>query len=190
MIKKLIRKIKRKLGIKIIYKSETSKVRDLVLSYCVGHGCDIGFGGDKIQKINCDGIDYAQPYAFTGKDPVDIVCDVLNDPIPVADSTYDYVYTSHLIEDFADTKKALREFNRILKPGGNLILVFPDQPKYEEVCRKTGQPLNMHHVHRNMGMKFMYDRLNEIQNLGYTVLFESNCEIDYNVVMVLKLLKK
>ncbi|PWU04738.1 MAG: hypothetical protein C5B52_00945 [Bacteroidetes bacterium] len=190
MIRKLIRKIKRKLGIKIIYKSETSKVRSLVLPYCQGHGCDIGFGGDKIKKTDCDGIDYAQPYAFTGKDQVDIACDVMNETIPVAESTYDYVYTSHLIEDFPDTKKGLKEFIRILKPGGNLILVFPDQPKYEEVCRRTGQPLNMHHVHKDMGLKFMYDRLKEIENLEYSVLFESNCEIDYNVVMVLKLLKK
>ncbi|MEO7531930.1 MAG: hypothetical protein ABIS69_10980, partial [Sediminibacterium sp.] len=63
-------------GIKFQGPSETSKVRSLVLSYCIGKGCDVGFGGDKIKKADCDGIDYEQPYTYTGKDKVDIACDV------------------------------------------------------------------------------------------------------------------
>jgi len=189
MIQRLIRKIKRKLGIKERTISETSKVRHLVISYCNGHGCDIGFGGDKIKKTDCLGIDFAQPYTNTGKDPVDIACDVMKEPIPIGDNTFDYVYTSHLIEDFVDTKAALTEFIRILKPGGNLILVFPDQPTYERHCRRTGQPLNMYHVHNDMGLKFMLDKLNNMPDISYELLFQSNCEIDYNVIIVLKIIK-
>ena len=122
------RKIKgtltRLFGIQFNYTSETSKVRKWVLPYCEGKGCDIGFGGDKIKKTDCDGIDYPQPYAHAGKDKVDIPCDVINDEIPVADNTYDYVYSSHLIEDVPNTAMVLRKFIRILKSGGNLILVF------------------------------------------------------------------
>ncbi len=187
MIQKLVRKIKRKLGIKEMYKSETSKVRHLVMGYCQGYGCDIGFGGDKIKKENCAGIDYASPYAYTGRDKVDIACDVMNEKIPVANDTFDYVYTSHLIEDFKDTKQALEEFIRILKPGANLILVFPDQKIYEEYCSKTGQYLNTHHIHKEMGLKFMYDRVHEISSINFETLFESNCEIDYNVILILKI---
>lgn len=189
MIQKLVRKIKRKLGIKDRTISETSKVRHLVLGYCNGNGCDIGFGGDKIKKTDCVGIDYAQPYTNTGKDMVDIACDVMKEPVPVDDNTFDYVYSSHLIEDFVDTKAALTEFIRILKPGGNLILVFPDQPAYEKHCRRTGQPLNMYHVHKDMGLKFMQDRLNELGGVSCEMLFKSNCEIDYNVVMVMQITK-
>jgi len=186
-ITKLIRKIRRKLGIPAQYTSETSKVRHLVLPYCQGHGCDIGFGGDKIKKTDCAGIDYAQPYAYTGKDNVDIACDVMNEPIPVADNTFDYVYSSHLIEDFPDTRAALEEFIRILKPGGHLILVFPDQRKYEAHCFRTGQPLNTHHVHKDMGLEFMLDCLRQIPGIVHTPLSQSNCEIDYNVIMVLSI---
>ena len=190
MIQKFIRKVKRKLGIREIYPSETSKVRHLVIGYCNGYGCDIGFGGDKIKKTDCAGIDYAQPYAYTGKDPVDIACDVMNEPIPVADDTYDYVYTSHLIEDFVDTSAALKEFIRILKPGGNLILVFPDQPAYEKYCLRTGQTLNTHHVHKDMGLQYMLDRLNGLPGVRYDMLFQSNFDIDYNVVMVISIKEK
>ena len=156
---------------------------------CEGYGCDIGFGGDKIKKTDCVGIDYAQPYTSTGKDNVDIACDVIKDPIPVADDTFDYVYTSHLIEDFVDTRGGLEKFIRILKNGGRLILVFPDQPKYEAHCRRTGQPLNMYHVHREMGLEFMHKRLGELPGITYTTLFESNCDIDYNVIIVLEINK-
>jgi len=114
---------------------------------------------------------------------------VINTEIPVPDNTYDYVYTSHLIEDFVDTKDALRKFIRILKNGGNLILVFPDQPVYEVYCKNLGIPMNPYHIHADMGYSFMMDRLNELQNISFQSLFTSNCEIDYNVVMVLKVNK-
>jgi ubiquinone/menaquinone biosynthesis C-methylase UbiE len=189
MLIKFINKVKRKLGIPIFYPSETSKVRHLVLDYCVGEGCDIGFGGDKIKKEHCAGIDFAQPYAHTGKEKVDVECDVIKDEIPVPNNTYDFVYTSHLIEDFEDTAKGLRKFIRILKPGGNLILVFPDQPKYEQTCARTGQPLNMYHVHKDMGEAFMLRVLNGLPGIQYDLLYSSNCEIDYNVILVLKINK-
>ena len=179
--------ISRWFGIRFQSASETAKVRNWVLPYCIGKGCDIGFGGDKIMKTNCDGIDFPQPYTYTGKDKVDIGCDVINNEIPVPDNTYDYVYTSHLIEDFVDTNDALRKFIRILKNGGNLILVFPDQPKYEMFCKSINIPMNPYHVHADMGYDYMLARLNEISGISYKMIFSSNCEIDYNVVMVLKI---
>jgi ubiquinone/menaquinone biosynthesis C-methylase UbiE len=189
VIKRIYKKILRKLGYKPITQSETSKVRHLVINYCKGYGCDLGFGGDKIQKNNCDGIDYAVPYTKTGKDKVDIACNLFEEAIPVKDNTYDYVYSSHLIEDFKDTTAILTEFIRILKSGGDLVLVFPDQPKYAKHCIDTGQPVNQYHVHENMGLNFMYECLNKIDSVNYQILFESNCDIDYNVVMVLKIHK-
>ncbi len=176
-------------GIKFKHPSETSKVRDWVLPYCEGKGCDVGFGGDKVVKLNCDGIDYPQPYAYAGNDRVDIACDVIREEIPVADNTYDYVYTSHLIEDFADTSDALRKFIRILKSGGYLILVFPDQPKYEVYCRQINLPMNPYHVHADMGYDYMKQQLDGLSGVSYVEIFSSNCTIDYNVVMVLKITK-
>lgn len=190
----LERKIKgtlgRWFGIKFKGPSETSKVRHWALPYCTGKGCDVDFGGDKIMKVNCDGIDFAQPYTYTGKDKVDIACDVINNEIPVPDNTYDYVYTSHLIEDFVDTKDALKKFIRILKNGGNLILVFPDQPKYEVYCKEMSVPMNPYHIHADMGYELMLARMNEIPGISYEILYSNNCEIDYNVVMVLKITKQ
>ena len=181
-------KIGKKLGLIKTYRSETAKVRPIVLPYCTGYGCDIGFGGDKIKK-DAIGIDLPSPYASAGTDSVDIACDVMKEPIPIGNDIFDYVYTSHLIEDFEDTLQGLNEFIRILKPGGTLILVFPDQQKYEETCKRTGQPLNQYHKHANMGLEYMKAMLNKSNLKEYEILLESNCEIDYNVVLVIKVLK-
>ena len=43
----------------------------------------------------------------------------------VDDSSYDFVLSSHNLEHFANPVKALKEWQRILKPGGALILVLP-----------------------------------------------------------------
>lgn len=189
MVKKIKGTLGRWFGIRFQSPSETAKVRHWVLPYCSGKGCDIGFGGDKIMKQDCDGIDFPQPYTYTGKDKVDIGCDVINNEIPVPDNTYDYVYTSHLIEDFTDTGDALRKFIRILKNDGHLILVFPDQPKYEIYCRQMGVPVNPYHVHAEMGYDYMLQQLQKISGISFKSLFTSNCELDYNVVMVLKISK-
>ena len=186
---KLLNYIKYKLGITGKYPSETSKVRHLVLPYCLGYGADIGFGGDKIVKENCVGVDFEVPYANTGGDKVDVACKVGTEPLPFETGTFDYVYSSHLIEDFADTEKILNDFIRVLKDEGNLVLVFPDQQKYEAYCKANYQPLNSMHVHKTMGLEFMKKVMNKIKNIHPELVFESDCEIDYNVIMVYNIKK-
>ena len=189
----LKRRIKKILGIKIKHPSETSKVRHLVLPYCEGFGCDAGFGGDKIKKENCLGIDFPKPYGYTGEEKVDIGCDLSKEAIPVEDNYFDYVYSSHLIEDFEDTNRILKDFCRITKSGGNIVLVFPDQQVYEKHCKETGQLVNVNHVHKTMGFEFMKNcflRLQQDTNINLEILFTSNCEIDYNVIIVARITKK
>lgn len=188
MIARYLYKLKKKLGLIKTYRSETDKVRHIVLPYCIGYGCDVGFGGDKIKK-DAVGIDLPNPYAHTGSDVVDISCDVINGEIPLPDNTFDYVYSSHLIEDLPDTVEGLNKFIRILNTGGTLILVFPDQQLYERICKITGQPLNQYHKHADMGLSFMKEKLKAANLKQYEILKESNCEIDYNVVLVIKILK-
>lgn len=45
--------------------------------------------------------------------------------IPFPESTYDVIYCSHVLEHVPDDRKALREFHRVLKPAGWLLLVVP-----------------------------------------------------------------
>lgn len=54
---------------------------------------------------------------------IDIVSDIAD--IPVDDECFDYVVCTEVFEHIKYPVDALKEFNRILKPGGKLILTAP-----------------------------------------------------------------
>jgi ubiquinone/menaquinone biosynthesis C-methylase UbiE len=44
------------------------------------------------------------------------------------DEQFDKVYSFHAIEHIVDAEAALREMNRVLVPGGRILLVYPAEP--------------------------------------------------------------
>jgi SAM-dependent methyltransferase len=61
----------------------------------------------------------------------------------VADSTYDFVLSSHNLEHFANPVKALKEWQRVLKPGGALILALP---YYKDIFDHRRKPTAVRHM--------------------------------------------
>ncbi|MFL5328623.1 MAG: class I SAM-dependent methyltransferase [Gemmataceae bacterium] len=59
---------------------------------------------------------------------VDIVADILEGGLPLADESMDYVVSIHALEEvpIPDLVPVLRELRRVLKTGGRLRLVLPD----------------------------------------------------------------
>jgi len=55
----------------------------------------------------------------------------------IADSTYDFVLSSHCIEHLANPIKALHEWYRVLKPNGLLVIVFPHNVRTFDHLRPT-----------------------------------------------------
>ena len=55
---------------------------------------------------------------------------------PVANSSYDFVLSSHNLEHFANPVKALKEWKRITRAKGALILVLPDYRRTFDHRRK------------------------------------------------------
>lgn len=102
---------------------ETSKIRDRVLKYCVGKGVDIGCSRDKItpEAIGVDRFEAPE---------VNIVADVGQD-LPFSEGEFDYVYSSHTLEDFVDTKDILTKWLKVLKKGGTIILYLPHADLYK-----------------------------------------------------------
>lgn len=66
--------------------------------------------------------------------------------LPFKNGTLDFVFSSHLIEDFADWTPALREWDRVLKPGGKLIILTPDNDLFNAAIAR-GQTPNCAHQH-------------------------------------------
>ncbi len=43
--------------------------------------------------------------------------------------TFDGVFSSHMIEHFGDPDSVMREFNRIMRPGGRLVVLVPHKTR-------------------------------------------------------------
>lgn len=102
-------------------------------NYCQGLGIDIGCGGDplfpEIDKWD-QSIDPAQEASCMKGVP---------------DGKYDFVYSSHCLEHLDSPWMALRNWWRILKPGGYLILLLPHRDLYE---KKLELPSSFNPDHR------------------------------------------
>jgi predicted SAM-dependent methyltransferase len=142
------------------YQSETSKCRARLAPFCVGYGVDLGAGGDPITE-SAVRIDLPQPYARTGIHPVQLGGDATR-LYWFADGVLDYVYSSHLLEDFHDTKSVLIEWLRVLRRGGRLIIFCPDQKVYEAYCASRGLEPNPHHAHKDFSLQKVQDILRQI----------------------------
>jgi hypothetical protein len=145
------------------YKSETSKCRDRLLPYCSGYGVDLGFGGDPI-CTHAIRVDSPRPYADTGDHKVQLGGDAAN-LYWFKDGVLDFVYSSHLLEDFQNTEYVLKEWLRVLKVMGNLVLFCPDEEIYRAHCRSTGQIYNSQHQHADFSLVKVKNMLLNIGNV-------------------------
>jgi len=137
--------------------SETSKCRATLAPFCVGDGLDIGFGGDPIVQTAI-AMDLPQRYARYLENPQHLHGDATNLRW-FKDGALDYVFSSHVLEDFQDTAAVLREWLRVLRPGGRLVLFLPDEQAYRAHCRREGKQPNEHHVHEHFGLHHVKTRL-------------------------------
>lgn len=158
--------------------SETAKHRSFFLKYCHGNGLDIGYGGDPIVETAIT-LDQANRYSFEGNRPQNLTCDARSLSV-FADNALDYVYSSHCIEDFGDTAGILREWLRVVKPGGYLCLLFPD----EQVYRERSKSVNIAHVHPDFSLQFVIDRLPGNCTIEESAQFFA--DNDYNCALVLQ----
>ncbi len=150
--------------------SETSKCRARLAPFCSGYGLDLGFGGDPIVP-HAIRMDMPQPYSDVGKLPVQLGGDATR-LVWFADGTLDFVFSSHLLEDFVEVGAVLQEWLRVLKPSGRLIIFCPDEQVYRRHCAATGQPYNTHHVHADFSLALVK---RELARLGvpHRVLHEA-----------------
>ena len=153
--------------------SETCKVRASLSRFCIGDGLDVGFGGDPIVP-NAICMDLPKKYAHYEGHPQHLhgSADNLN---WFKDNSLDWVYSSHVFEDFENTQQVLFESLRIIRPGGFLILFLPDEQAYRSYCKSQGKPPNHNHVHEYFSLSYVKDQLKKCDNLKYVhEVFPSN----------------
>ena len=94
-------------------------------TYFVGHGIDIGSGNDPLGN-------YVQMFpAIESVIPWDMEDGDAQLMADIASESLDFVHSSHCLEHMRDPREALRNWLRILRPGGHLIITVPDEDLYE-----------------------------------------------------------
>lgn len=100
---------------------EASKTRRIwderVLGLLAGEGIDIGCGDDPI---------------LPGVDRFDRSDGDANNISAVVSKRYDFVFAAHCLEHMVDACAALAEWFSLVRPGGHLIVLVPDEDLYEQ----------------------------------------------------------
>lgn len=123
--------------------NETGKILWETVQYTRGQGLDLGCGPDKIWP-HAIGVDN---YTATAQFGIQMRPDVVSacDKLPVFGSaSMDWVYSSHLLEHLEDTASALKEWWRIVKPNGYLILYLPHKGLYPNIGTEGANPDHKH----------------------------------------------
>jgi len=163
---KLFKKIQYRIIGRSLEHGETEKAKGRRLregffeKYCQGKGLDVGFGGDLLSE-NCRGWDYEHGDARYLYD--------------IKDSTFDFVYSSHLLEEIDNPDIALKTWYRVLKPRGYLILYLPDRELFEK--RKT-LPSRWNICHKRF---FLLDRDDPPDTIGIIPLIQRTLS-DFKII--------
>lgn len=111
----------------------THPERLALLPYCAtGRGIDVGCGHRKTHE-NCIGVDIlprgsiGQVGAVAGKEILADVCASGDDLHLFGDEELDFVISRHNLEHYVDVIKALLEWKRVLRPGGIMATILPDE---------------------------------------------------------------
>lgn len=165
--------------------SETAKYRHLTARYCQGCGVDVASQGDRV-------VPWAMSFDLP---PAEFAIYCSNHPpkgpihlrghataLPFDSGSLDFVYSSHLLEDYLDWEPVLKEWVRVLRPGGTLIILVPDKKLWNEAIAK-GQPPNCSHKHES----YAGELSTYAERIGVTVVKDeltAQFEGDYSVLFV------
>jgi len=98
--------------------SKTKKVwGELERSALQGEGIDIGCGADPV-------FPHVMPFDLAQGDANEIVAHVHRQ--------FDFVYASHCLEHMRDPRAAIAQWWQLVRPGGVLFVIVPDEDLYEQ----------------------------------------------------------
>lgn len=110
------------------------KVREIFKNMLAGRKVlDVGCATGAIMRPlvglhEIHGVDICAPYVQAAvKAGVKAVThDIDAGPLPYPDKTFDAIFCGETIEHYVDTDWLMSEINRVLKPGGVLVITFPN----------------------------------------------------------------
>jgi SAM-dependent methyltransferase len=94
--------------------------------YFKGNGIDVGGGIDSIDR-------YAAQLGFDSCRNWDLADGDAQYLAGIPDGTYDFLHSSHCLEHMVDPQIALINWVRVVRPGGYIVVVIPDEEMYEHL---------------------------------------------------------
>lgn len=132
---------------------EAQKIKYLTVPYTRGSGLDIGCGQERVwpHAVGIDRCLALKGAAITGD---------IKKLSMFADEAMDWAFSSHALEDFAeeDTVAILREWWRVIRAGGHLILYLPHEDLYPKIGEDGCNPAHL----RNLNPQNVIDAMTEI----------------------------
>ena len=124
--------------------NEAGKVRWDIVEYTRGQGLDLGCGPHKAFP-HFTGVDNLKDVSLFGismrPDRVVESCERLEG---FESESQDFVFSSHLLEHIEDYAGALKEWWRVIKPGGHLVLYLPHKDLYPNCGTPGANPDHKH----------------------------------------------
>lgn len=166
--------------------SESAKYRHLTVPYLTGFGVDVASQGDAVTPT-CASFDLPidEFLVYSNGDPPKghIHFHGHADKLPFEDKSLDWLYSSHLLEDFYDWLPVLSEWDRVVRVGGRIIILLPDKVLWNKAL-ELGQLPNCSHRHesypgeltevftKHFGhYRILEDRLTAVVPSDYSILF-------------------
>lgn len=162
--------------------------------YMQGKGIEPGFAGYQEGTVSilegCLGVDLNYPNY-----------DGIN--LPFQDEEFDYLYSSHCLEHVKDINQVLKEWYRVVKTDGYLVIITPHQYLYERRINKPSKWNGDHnyffspgklltHIEEALEPNSYRVRLLEDgdENYNYSVPLSSHPDGQYEITTVLQKIKK
>lgn len=187
------------LAMRVNASSETSKHYNLILKTMEEltgvtlrslNGVELGSGGAPLVP-EAVSIDMARPYTKCGSSGINLKGDARR-LTWFSDDSLDYLYSSHLFEDFdeGENLQVLSEWARVIRSGGHIMLLLPDQKRYERHCAMLGSLPNEHHKIPHFSLEYvstLTSRLAGLKVVHGVKLWEVGGAADeYNFFVVLR----
>lgn len=138
--------------------------------WLVGRGIDVGCGDDAVTP---DCVRWDLPQGDAQELP----------GVPAA--SFDWLYSSHCLEDLPSPWRALHRWWEVLKPGGRLLLAVPDEDLYEQGVWPSR--FNAGHrwsftIHKSRSWSPVSINLTELLATlpGHSILWIKTCDAGYD----------
>lgn len=107
-------------------KARARRLQDPVFAECyfVGEGIDVGGGEDGLGQQEWPRMTSCRTWDVPDGDAQTLDS--------LADDTLDFLTSSHCLEHMRDPAVALRNWVRVVKPGGHLVITLPNEDLYEQ----------------------------------------------------------